>query len=113
MTGRRSTSRTGRMPRARRAGIAAVALAALLALTGCMPTFLSPAKPVSTPTGEDVAEDLQPFYSQVLEWERLRRRTSAAPPPRRRSTGSIPATARSNSRSCGTSPRATASGRCW
>ena len=34
-----------------------------------MPTFLSPAKPVSTPTGEDVAEDLQPFYSQVLEWE--------------------------------------------
>ena len=69
MTGRRSTSRTRRMPPARRAGIAAVALAALLALTGCMPTFLSPAKPVSTPTGEDVAEDLRPFYSQVLEWE--------------------------------------------
>ena len=69
MTGRRSTSRIRRMPRARRAGIAAVALAALLALTGCMPTFLSPAKPVSTPTVEDVADDLRPFYSQVLEWE--------------------------------------------
>ena len=70
MTGIRSTSnRAGRMPRARRLGIAGVALAALLALTGCVPSILSPAKPVSTPTGEDVAEDLRPFYSQVLEWE--------------------------------------------
>jgi len=70
MTRIRSTSnRVGRMPRSRRLGIAGVALAALLALTGCVPSILSPAKPVSTPTGEDVAEDLRPFYSQVLEWD--------------------------------------------
>jgi pimeloyl-ACP methyl ester carboxylesterase len=70
MTGRRSTSSHERMPRARRIGIAAVALAVVVALTGCVPSILNPAKPVSTPTGEDVAADLRPFYSQVLEWER-------------------------------------------
>lgn len=69
MTDRRPSA-SDRMPRARRLGIGAVALAALVALTGCMPTFLDQEKPVSTPTGEDVAADLQPFYSQVLEWER-------------------------------------------
>ena len=69
MTDRRPST-TGRMPRARRLGIGAVALAVLVALTGCMPTFLDQAKPVSTPTGEDVAAELEPFYSQVLEWER-------------------------------------------
>lgn len=68
MTDRRPST-SGRMPRARRIGVAAVAVAALAALTGCMPTFLDQAGPVSTPTGEDVAEDLRPFYSQVLEWE--------------------------------------------
>ena len=69
MTDRR-TSTSGRMPRARRLGVVAVALAALVALTGCLPTFLESAKPVSTPTGEEVAADLEPFYTQVLEWER-------------------------------------------
>jgi len=79
MTGARSTSsRPGRMPRARRVGIAGVALAALLALTGCVPSILSQAKPVSTPTGEDVAEDLRPFYSQVLEWEQCGERLGCA-----------------------------------
>lgn len=68
MTDRRPST-SGRMPRGRRIGAAAVAVAALAALTGCMPTFLDQAGPVSTPTGEDVAEDLRPFYSQVLEWE--------------------------------------------
>lgn len=68
MTDRRPST-SGRMPRGRRIGVAAVAVAALAALTGCMPTFLDQAGPVSTPTGEDVAEDLRPFYSQVLEWE--------------------------------------------
>ena len=42
----------------------------MVALTGCVPSILNPAKPVSTPTGEEVAADLRPFYSQVLEWER-------------------------------------------
>lgn len=68
MTDRRPSTSV-RMPRGRRIGVAAVAVAALAALTGCMPTFLDQAGPVSTPTGEDVAEDLRPFYSQVLEWE--------------------------------------------
>ncbi|MFE6256906.1 alpha/beta hydrolase [Agromyces sp. NPDC057865] len=68
MTDRRPST-IGRMPRARRLGIGAVAFAVLVALTGCMPTFLDQSKPVSTPTREDVSADLQPFYSQVLEWE--------------------------------------------
>jgi len=69
MTGARSTFK-GRMPRGRRVGAAVSLLAVLVVvLTGCVPAFLAPAKPLSTPTGEDVAEDLRPFYSQVLEWE--------------------------------------------
>ena len=69
MTGARSTFE-GRMPRGRRVGAAVSLLAVLVVvLTGCVPAFLAPAKPLSTPTGEDVAEDLRPFYSQVLEWE--------------------------------------------
>ena len=59
-----------RMPRAGRAGIAAVLAVALLALAGCVPSFLEPAPPQSTPTGEEVGGALEPFYSQVLEWER-------------------------------------------
>jgi pimeloyl-ACP methyl ester carboxylesterase len=43
----------------RRAIVVAVASALLLA--GCTPV-------VSTPTGEDVAADLSPFYEQVLNW---------------------------------------------
>jgi pimeloyl-ACP methyl ester carboxylesterase len=51
--------------------LAMVASAALLALTGCtVPGFLEPEPDRSEPTGESVAADLEPFYSQVLEWER-------------------------------------------
>lgn len=58
----------GRMPRARRFGVVAATLAALVALTGCVPTAADPTRP-STPTVEDVGEDLRPFYSQVLAWK--------------------------------------------
>ena len=94
------------MPRARRAGIAAVALAALLALTGCMPSFLEP---------REAGLRRPPARTSPRTSGRSTRRCSsgsacgdehaAAPPRRRRSTGSDPATARSSSRSCGTSPR--------
>lgn len=67
MTDRRR-SPEGRMPRARRFGVVAAALAALVALTGCVPTAADPTRP-STPTVEDVPEDLRPFYSQVLAWK--------------------------------------------
>ena len=70
MTGARITTITGRMPRRARLGAVVGTFVALLVLTGCVPSFLSPANPVSTPTGEDVEEALRPFYSQVLEWER-------------------------------------------
>ncbi|MDQ0574592.1 alpha/beta hydrolase [Agromyces albus] len=70
MNGTREPNRERRMPRARRMALAAVALVSALALSACMPTFLNPPKPQSTPTGEEVEADLQPFYEQVLEWER-------------------------------------------
>ncbi|RXZ67112.1 alpha/beta hydrolase [Agromyces albus] len=70
MNGTREPNRERRMPRARRMALAAVALASALALSACMPTFLNPPKSQSTPTGEEVDADLQPFYEQVLEWER-------------------------------------------
>ncbi|GAA1942474.1 alpha/beta hydrolase [Agromyces allii] len=60
-----------RRPRRRavRAAALAGALVALLVMTGCVPSFLKPQTSESTPTGEDVAADLQPFYGQVLAWE--------------------------------------------
>ncbi len=58
---------TRRMPRARRFAAIAGALAALLALSGCV--SLAPSTSVSTPTGEQVDAALEPFYTQVLEWE--------------------------------------------
>lgn len=60
-------SRTGAT---QRRSVMAVALAAVLALvlTACVPSFLFPERPVSTPTGEQVDEALQPFYSQQVEW---------------------------------------------
>jgi len=61
---------TVRMPRGRRRAAFAAALVAVLALSGCVPSFLEQKQPVSTPTGEHVAADLEPFYTQVLEWER-------------------------------------------
>jgi pimeloyl-ACP methyl ester carboxylesterase len=57
------------MRRRRRLGVVAVVLGVAVVLTGCMPSFLSPEKPVSTPTSEDVDAALEPFYTQVLEWE--------------------------------------------
>ncbi len=65
------------MPRAARLGIGVVALAAIAALTGCVPTLLAE-RPVSTPTGERVDAELEPFYSQVLEWERCGDRLGCA-----------------------------------
>jgi len=57
----------------RRTGIAAAALGVVvtLGLSGCFTAFLPEAPPTavtSTPTGEDVAEDLRPFYEQHLDW---------------------------------------------
>ncbi|WEO79264.1 alpha/beta hydrolase [Cryobacterium sp. SO2] len=47
----------------------AAAVAVTLGLTGCVPWFLpQPAPSTSTPTGEKVESDLDPFYSQVLDW---------------------------------------------
>ncbi|MFF2369942.1 alpha/beta hydrolase [Agromyces sp. NPDC058110] len=63
---RRARRRPGRAGRA--AGIAA-GLVALLVLTGCVPSFLKPQTSESTPTGEDVSAELEPYYGQVLAWE--------------------------------------------
>lgn len=57
--------------RRRRALLAGLAAASLLVLTGCtVPGFLQPEPDRSEPTGESVDAVLEPFYSQVLEWER-------------------------------------------
>jgi pimeloyl-ACP methyl ester carboxylesterase len=58
------------MPRAARLAVGAVALTAVVGLTGCLPPLLNQEQPDSTPTGEQVDAELEPFYSQVLEWER-------------------------------------------
>ncbi|MGR2753431.1 alpha/beta hydrolase [Agromyces arachidis] len=51
--------------------IGALAAVSLLALTGCTIPGFPPSEPDrSEPTGESVAAELEPFYSQVLEWER-------------------------------------------
>lgn len=50
---------------------AAIAMAAVLPLTGCISWFLPPVvSTTSTPTGEEVATELEPFYSQVLQWSK-------------------------------------------
>ncbi len=57
------------MKRTRLAALAA-ATALLVTLSGCTTWFLPPApRTTSTPTGEEVAPELEPFYSQVLRWE--------------------------------------------
>ena len=44
-------------------------LAVAVLLSGCVSWFLPPRpSETSTPTGEQVAADLQPFYSQILRW---------------------------------------------
>ena len=64
-----SSSRSAR-PRRRLAALAAAATAVALLLSGCTSWFQPPrpAATVSKPTGEKVAADLEPFYSQVLHW---------------------------------------------
>lgn len=58
----------------RRTRMALIALSAGLALTlsGCVTAFFPPADQIggstSTPTGENVAENLRPFYEQELDW---------------------------------------------
>lgn len=57
--------------RRRHALLAGLAAASLLVLTGCtVPGFLRSEPDRSEPTGEKVDAELEPFYSQVLEWER-------------------------------------------
>ncbi len=61
-------SRAGILSRRLAAAVGAAGVAALL-LSGCVSWFFPPApSTTSTPTGEQVAEDLQPFYSQTLIW---------------------------------------------
>ncbi|TFD43724.1 alpha/beta hydrolase [Cryobacterium sp. TMT1-2-1] len=58
--------------RVRTSPVAAVAAALVLTLTlsGCVPWFLPQKSPAtSTPTGENVENALDPFYSQVLRWK--------------------------------------------
>ena len=54
----------------RRAVVAiAVAMVVLLPLSGCVSWFMPPAaNTTSTPTGEKVAAELAPFYTQILSW---------------------------------------------
>lgn len=55
--------------RAPAAAAVAVLAAAALALSGCVSWFLPPVeRSTSTPTGEQVAAELEPYYHQVLEW---------------------------------------------
>ncbi|MHA6696130.1 alpha/beta hydrolase [Homoserinimonas sp. A520] len=52
----------------RRSGVVAAVLAVAVVLSGCVP-WLGQSKPMtSTPTGEKVSAELQPFYDQVLKW---------------------------------------------
>jgi pimeloyl-ACP methyl ester carboxylesterase len=44
-------------------------VALILLLSGCVPSWVTEADR-STPTGEQVEPDLQPYYSQVLQWRR-------------------------------------------
>ncbi len=49
--------------------LVALALVIVLPLSGCVSWFLPPtASSTSTPTNEEVAPELEPYYSQVLEW---------------------------------------------
>lgn len=55
----------------RRAVVASLVLVPALVLSGCVPSWLQglvSGGTVSTPTGEEVADELRPYYSQVLTW---------------------------------------------
>lgn len=57
------------MRRSPRLLLVSAAVALVLPLSGCVSWFLPPtASTTSSPTGEEVSAELQPFYSQVLEW---------------------------------------------
>jgi pimeloyl-ACP methyl ester carboxylesterase len=63
----------GTAPRARRVGrltlVVAAATVVTVSLSGCLQMFFPPRpETTSTPTGEQVAAELQPFYSQQLVW---------------------------------------------
>ncbi|MFP7759658.1 alpha/beta hydrolase [Marisediminicola sp. LYQ85] len=60
---RRSGARRGRA-----VAVLATVLAAAVALTGCVSAFIPERSATSTPTGETVSAQLEPFYGQVLEW---------------------------------------------
>ncbi|QTX05410.1 alpha/beta hydrolase [Agromyces archimandritae] len=62
-------SAVGRRTRRRMLAGAAIAVAGVLGLAGCVPSFFSEPERTSTPTDEKVDAELQPFYSQRLEWE--------------------------------------------
>ncbi len=54
-----------------RTAVIAAGLVAVMSLSGCVSLFLPHRPPTtSTPTGESVAADLEPYYSQVLTWTR-------------------------------------------
>ena len=56
--------------RSARLALVAAMLAVVLPLSGCVASFIPrPPKTTSTPTGEKVAADLEPFYGQVLKWK--------------------------------------------
>jgi pimeloyl-ACP methyl ester carboxylesterase len=55
----------------RRALIASIVLVPALLLSGCVPSWLTGlinGGVTSTPTGEEVAAELQPYYGQILTW---------------------------------------------
>ena len=53
----------------RKRALVAVLLVCTLAVTGCVSWFLPPTgSATSTPTGEEVAPELEKYYSQILQW---------------------------------------------
>ena len=68
----RRARRLSRFRSHRAAGLLAALLVPVLALSGCVPSFLDgiTGGQSSTPTGEEVAENLRPYFSQALRWER-------------------------------------------
>ena len=79
MTRRTADASTDREParrftaprRSRRALAASVVLVPALLLSGCVPAWLQGLVGggiTSTPTGEEVAPELKPYYSQILTW---------------------------------------------
>jgi pimeloyl-ACP methyl ester carboxylesterase len=53
----------------RRMALLALAVGLTITLSGCVTAFFPTPETTSTPTGENVAADLRPFYEQQLVWE--------------------------------------------